>query len=296
MSVKILEKDMIIKQNSDGFTPLIIGQPTTIFTARAQRLRQLAQDSFMGDYLLLVGQIAQQQANLAEQFESQIQTFAAQQTPLWPLTFDNTWMPLLTKMLNTMLDTLIPVVSEDMLAVLNEVKTLDNTTLEQYFSQLQQNQFDSVPSEQAILLFAVLNTFVSLYVAALRLEWQPELDKKQHNCPLCGAAPVASLVKDRGVRYLHCSQCEAQWHRLRAECTQCDDGEDIQLKSATLEDAVRAETCSHCNSYLKILFIEKDFKVEPIADDLATLVLDQKLAEDGLLRSGFNPYLLPLMQ
>ncbi|HIF9183537.1 TPA: formate dehydrogenase accessory protein FdhE [Photobacterium damselae] len=296
MSVKILEKDMIIKQNSDGFTPLIIGQPTTIFTARAQRLRQLAQDSFMGDYLLLVGQIAQQQANLAEQFESQIQTLAAQQTPLWPLTFDNTWMPLLTKMLNTMLDALIPVVSEDMLAVLNEVKTLDNTTLEQYFSQLQQNQFDSVPSEQAILLFAVLNTFVSLYVAALRLEWQPELDKKQHNCPLCGAAPVASLVKDRGVRYLHCSQCEAQWHRLRAECTQCDDGEDIQLKSATLEDAVRAETCRHCNSYLKILFIEKDFKVEPIADDLATLVLDQKLAEDGLLRSGFNPYLLPLMQ
>lgn len=86
-------------------------------------------------------------------------------------------MPLLTKMLNTMLDALIPVVSEDMLAVLNEVKTLDNTTLEQYFSQLQQNQFDSVPSEQAILLFAVLNTFVSLYVAALRLEWQPELDK-----------------------------------------------------------------------------------------------------------------------
>ncbi|ARR48551.1 formate dehydrogenase accessory protein FdhE [Photobacterium damselae subsp. damselae] len=296
MSVKILEKDMIIKQNSDGFTPLIIGQPTTIFTARAQRLRQLAQDSFMGDYLLLVGQIAQQQANLAEQFESQIQTLAAQQTPLWPLTFDNTWMPLLTKMLNTMLDALIPVVSEDMLAVLNEVKTLDNTTLEQYFSQLQQNQFDSVPSEQAILLFAVLNTFVSLYVAALRLEWQPALDKKQHNCPLCGAAPVASLVKDRGVRYLHCSQCEAQWHRLRAECTQCDDGEDIQLKSATLKDAVRAETCSHCNSYLKILFLEKDFKVEPIADDLATLVLDQKLAEDGLLRSGFNPYLLPLMQ
>ena len=57
MSVKILDKDTIIKQKSDGFKPLIIGNPATIFHARAVRLRQLAQDSFMADYLLLAGQI-----------------------------------------------------------------------------------------------------------------------------------------------------------------------------------------------------------------------------------------------
>ena len=44
-----------------------------------------------------------------------------------------------------------------------------------------------------------------------------------------------------------------------------------------LEDGpagVRAETCDACQSYLKILFLEQDPALDPVADDLASLALD----------------------
>ncbi|SFD20787.1 formate dehydrogenase formation protein, partial [Pragia fontium DSM 5563 = ATCC 49100] len=37
----------------------------------------------------------------------------------------------------------------------------------------------------------------------------------------------------------------------------------------------------------------KDQNVEPVADDLASLVLDAKVEEEGFARSGVNPFLFP---
>ena len=45
-----------------------------------------------------------------------------------------------------------------------------------------------------------------------------------------------------------------------------------------------------------MLVLEKNPQLDPIADDLATLVLDQKLSQMEFYRSGFNPFLLPLAQ
>ena len=56
----------------------------------------------------------------------------------------------------------------------------------------------------------------------------------------------------------------------------------------TQDGAVRAETCDHCRSYLKIVYQEKDPWVDPVADDLATLALDLLLDEAGYARSGPN--------
>ncbi|MGD6737233.1 formate dehydrogenase accessory protein FdhE [Photobacterium leiognathi subsp. mandapamensis] len=296
MSVKILDKNTIVKQNSDGFTPLIIGDPATIFSARAARLRELAKDSFMADYLLVAGQIVQLQAQLAEDFSAPVAQFVQTHELAWPLTLNSDWFPLLEQMLAQLSTSLRLVASDDIVTIIDAINELDSDTLHHYFTALQHNQSERVPADLAIILFACINTFTSLMVKTTALEWQPEPNVKQHTCPLCGGAPAASMIKGSGHRYLHCSQCEAQWHRLRAECTQCADGENIQLQSETLEDAVRAETCGHCNSYLKILFLEKQPNLDPIADDLATLVLDQKLSQSELYRNGFNPFLLPLMQ
>ncbi|SKA50361.1 formate dehydrogenase accessory protein FdhE [Photobacterium toruni] len=296
MSVKILDKDTIVKQKSDGFNPLIIGQPATIFHARAARLRQLAQDSFMADYLLLAGQIVQQQLHLVETFNSTVQQQLQTKTMAWPIKLDNTWHAILDPMLTQLTSALRPIVSDDIVKVIDSISQIDQQTLQHYFHALQQNQPERVPADIAIILWGCINTLMSLIVTNTQLEWQPEANAKQSHCPLCGGAPAASLIQGSGHRYLHCSQCEAQWHRLRAECTQCGDSENIQLQSESLEDSVRAETCSHCQSYLKMLVLEKNPQLDPIADDLATIVLDQKLSQMEFYRSGFNPFLLPLAQ
>ena len=63
---------------------------------------------------------------------------------------------------------------------------------------------------------------------------------------------------------------------------------------AVNEDAaVKAESCGDCGTYLKILYQEKDPKVEAVADDLASLILDAKMEQEGFARSSINPFLFP---
>jgi FdhE protein len=50
--------------------------------------------------------------------------------------------------------------------------------------------------------------------------------------------------------------------------------------------AVKAETCDECGTYLKIMYMDKELHVDPVADDLASLALDLKVGDNGLLRSG----------
>jgi FdhE protein len=125
-------------------------------------------------------------------------------------------------------------------------------------------------------------------------------------CPLCGTQPVASVVHARapyaGYRYLSCALCACQWHFVRVQCSRCGAaGKDIAYRALTQADtdgdaaardaAVRAETCEHCHGYRKILYQEKDPRVEPVADDLGTLALDLLLSEQGYERASQNPLL-----
>jgi FdhE protein len=126
--------------------------------------------------------------------------------------------------------------------------------------------------------------------------------KERTICPCCGSAPVASIIhtdRDRsGIRYLHCGLCSTEWHLERSKCSVCGEGRTV--KYLGLEDengkspvTVQAETCNDCNSYLKIVTKEFNLGAEPMADDLASLMLDMKLAEEGVFdRSGFNPLLI----
>jgi FdhE protein len=56
--------------------------------------------------------------------------------------------------------------------------------------------------------------------------------------------------------------------------------------------AVKAETCDECHSYAKMLYLVRDGKADPFADDLATLGLDLLVAEAGWARHAPNPFLL----
>jgi len=118
-------------------------------------------------------------------------------------------------------------------------------------------------------------------------------------CPVCASRPVASVVRIGGeqanLRYLICSLCATEWNLARIKCTACDTDKGVQYLSLTRDESekatdspIRAEVCDECKSYLKIFYQDKDPRVEPNADDLATLALDILVDEQGYGRSGPN--------
>jgi FdhE protein len=129
-------------------------------------------------------------------------------------------------------------------------------------------------------------------------------------CPCCGSRPVASVVRiggdEGGYRYLACSLCSAQWHMVRIKCAHCRSTKGITYQSLdrgggvtpAMEGqtasgrAVELECCGECGHYLKIVHMERDPEVEPVADDLATLTLDLLADEQGEVRHGTNPLLV----
>jgi FdhE protein len=129
-------------------------------------------------------------------------------------------------------------------------------------------------------------------------------------CPCCGSRPTVSVVRiggfESGYRYLHCALCSAQWHLVRIQCSHClgtkgihyqalDPIEPAEPKVARERApivAVRAECCDVCGHYLKILSMEKDPELDPVADDLASIALDLLVAESGKTSAGINLMLL----
>jgi FdhE protein len=116
-------------------------------------------------------------------------------------------------------------------------------------------------------------------------------------CPCCGSTPVAGVVtasgRAPGTRYLYCSLCAAAWNHVRATCITCGETRSLSLKGIDGDSgAIKAETCDECHTYAKMLYQARDMKVDPFADDLATLGLDVLVAEAGWARHAPNPLLL----
>ncbi len=145
------------------------------------------------------------------------------------------------------------------------------------------------------------------------------------HCPGCGQLPVASVTRigaaEAGHRYLQCAWCGLQWHMVRIKCAHCLSTKGISYQSLASRDGdaapapldtrplgraeravmegsesagrpVEIECCAECHHYLKIVHMERDPNVEPVADDLATVTLDLLAAEGGLQRHGHDPMLV----
>lgn len=126
-------------------------------------------------------------------------------------------------------------------------------------------------------------------------------------CPCCASRPTASITRIgdvQGQRYLHCALCGTQWHCVRIQCSHCGSNKHIHFQAleplaghaapvtGPAPGAVQAECCDDCDHYLKIVHMEKDPQVEPVADDLASLTLDLLVSESGKQRHGVNLMLL----
>ncbi len=287
-----------------------------LFAERALRLRQLAAGHAMRDYLLFCAELAQAQHErmgepmpLALPTREQIGAAADAGQPLldaqsWPR--DPAWRQELRALMQLLAARLSQGPARQ--AAL-DLAAADDAQLEQQADRLLSGVMLGLDLGAAPLVAAGLQLHWARLIAqtesahsAERLRPFGRIDDPLA-CPCCGSRPTASITRigseGSGWRYLACSLCAAQWHYVRIKCTHCQSTKGISFQALQALDAhgkadasVQVECCAECGHYLKIVHMEKDPHVEPMADDLASLTLDLLVSETGLQRHGVNLMLL----
>lgn len=298
---RILQPGEIEALDHTSFPRILLPQVSSLFAERAARLRQLANGNPIADYLLFVAQIMDAQHKAAATIEisapdAELMARAQEHSmPLLPAvdTIDPAWQAVLDNMLDTLQG------SEGLPAplqpLLKELRALAPETRADIAKKLLQKEVAARHVGMAPFIMAALQVTFAKRSASLRARDVPYTDPASI-CPICASEPVASVIriggKVAGHRYAHCGTCACEWHMVRVKCTHCESTKGIHYQG--LEGAgeeVLAETCDECGSYRKIVNQEKNPMVEPLADDLASLMLDLLMSETQFQRASANPLL-----
>lgn len=280
--------------------PPFLRQPNSkvLFGERSQRLMALAQGHSMADFLHFMAHLAAAQQHTLDSQAAPVLPDAGQikvckehgMPPLGTQTLqrDTSWR----EGLNTILEQVARHANAAMQAAIARIQALPEAELEIFADRLLSSDYTGVDLAAAPLIGAALQVYWVRLACALEQADFPRPDVHTL-CPACGSLPTASVVRiggaEQGLRYLHCSLCESEWNMVRIKCSHCESTKGIAYFNIEGGDeAVKAETCDECNSYLKILYLEKNMALDPIADDLASLALDILLDEAGYQRSGPN--------
>lgn len=277
----------------------------SVFADRAARLRQLAADSPLADYLLMMANLADGQKQAYKSFTiptvTEEQISRAQSHGMPPLQAmgqprGSVWLDILHFLIDHMMaDGVVSAKAIEVFLQLKQQLTDNPEAIETMADTLLANDDRGINPAVAPLIMGALQVYWTRLATDFDEQQLPVVNPFGV-CPCCGSAPVASIVrvggKEDGCRYLSCSLCSTESHLVRVTCSHCQETKDISYHS--LEDssqAVRAESCESCHVYRKILYQEKDLFVDPIADDLASLALDVLMGEEGYMRASGNPLL-----
>ncbi|MCR1837502.1 formate dehydrogenase accessory protein FdhE [Rodentibacter caecimuris] len=299
MSIKILSESEIKQQKTNSYeTPAVLfANPKNLYQRRAKRLTELAKAHPLADYLLFAANIVESQLNTLEKnpLEKQNLEQLIGVKPLNARTFkrNGIWREYLSEILHE----IKPKANEQVIATIESLEKAGTAELEQMADQLLAEEFNLVSSDKAVFIWAALSLYWLQLAQQIPHASRLENTENIHYCPVCGSTPVSSMIhigSSQGLRYLHCALCESEWNLVRAQCTNCNGHDKLEMWSLNEELAlIRAETCGSCESYLKMMFQEKDPNVEAVADDLASIFLDVEMEEKGFSRSGLNPFLFP---
>lgn len=181
-------------------------------------------------------------------------------------------------------------------AVIARLRAYDAATIETLADNFLHGDVETVDAGPVLYVAAALQIYftrmtASLPASSLRLLPQRGL------CPCCGSTPIAGQItatgQTPGARYLCCSLCSTAWNHVRAVCVTCGESRTISLEGIEGDaGVVKAETCNDCHTYAKMIYLARDMKADPFADDLASLGLDVLVAEAGWSRHAPNPLLL----
>jgi FdhE protein len=277
--------------------------PSTIFADRARRLQALAPGHALEGYLELTAMLARAQQAMLET-QSELRVIGAEDLSrcrrhgLPPLSvdaaLDDGWRDALADLLQRLSRAGLPPEAERSAA---KLRALDAATLDRDAANLLAGAFAELEPR-----------FQPFIAAALQVHWVRQVLALGADacgagvdfglCPVCGSPPMVSAIRSggaqQGLRYLVCSLCASEWHAVRIKCSHCASTKGISYLYVDGEnDAVKAECCDECRTYLKILYFDKDNRMEPLADDLATLTLDMLVDERGFRRIGPNLLFAP---
>jgi FdhE protein len=299
---------------------LRLPDPACEFGERAARLQRLAEGHPMRDYLLFVAAIARAQqqaaATLAPPQLLEASRLAANRErlgaalPAVELPRGAPWRQALRQILSLLAADLelAPAAAESV----RRLSAATDTWCDSQADRLLAGITVGLNLGAAPLIGAALQVYWVRLVAETAARFGAcalERPAPAPTCPCCGSRPTASVVRiggaEQGYRYLHCALCSAQWHLVRVRCSHCLGAKGIHYLALEAQPAegggardrapiaaVRAECCETCGHYLKILAMEKDPELEPVADDLASVALDLLVSEAGSQLAGVNLMLL----
>lgn len=304
---RILQPGEIEALDRVAFPRVRLPQSGTLFHERAARLAQLADGNPIADYLRFAARLVQAQHRQAAQApapeplaEELVRRANANGMPLWPAseTLPPAWQGTLRALLADLSD--CPDLPAPLQPMLERLAATDDGALHTLACQTLADSIGRKDLAAAPLVMAALQVGFAVRAAALDPRSVPHTDPATI-CPVCGSAPVASVLRIGGEagghRYLHCGLCATEWHMVRVKCSHCEsthgvryqgvDGSDGKIK----DQVVLAETCDPCHSYRKLVNQEKDPYAEPLADDLASLTLDLLMGDTEFARASGNPLL-----
>lgn len=321
--VRVLPAEEIISRGSGEPEPFIWPNRASWFAERSMRLKQLAsQSGSIGAYIGLIAELVQAQHqclndlpevplpsadDLAQATEHGLPPLAALDWKRDPI-----WHDILHRLLDYLLAAeMRGEQAKNIKELLLRIKKLPAVELEVQADQILAGSISGVDVAAAPFIGAALQVYWVHMVCsdkALREEsvYQKVSTSEQTLCPCCASVPTTSIVHSfggmAGQRYVVCSLCGLQWYMTRIRCTRCLSDE-VEYMSLTLPDedveeenfqtpAIMAETCTSCNTYMKIIHTEREPFADPLADELASIQLDILMGEQQLFKHGLNMLLL----
>ena len=299
---RILQPGEIESLDHTSFPRVLLPNTSSLFLDRAQRIRQLADGNPIADYLLFIAKLVDAQHKAAQGLQvaapdataiAQAQQFSS---PLLPAAdhIDPIWHQVLDGMLGQLASADgLPEALQPLIAELQRCSTDDRNALAK---RLLTKELAARDVGLAPFVMAALQVVFATRASQLRLADIPFTDPATI-CPVCASEPVAGVVriggKMAGHRYLHCGCCATEWHMVRIKCSHCESTKGVRYQGLEGgKDVVLAETCTECGSYRKLVNQEKDPLAEPLADDLASLMLDLLMSEQTAFgRASGNPLL-----
>lgn len=302
---RILPRGEIESLDHTRIVRVRLPERASVYAARAARLRQLAEDSPVADYLRLMALVADAQHALLADCQvpgadagrielaqvhgmPPLQAIGWQRHPLW------------TGLLRRLCQHVeaadgVPEEAVEVCRALRHGLDEQVEAIEDMADALLQERDADVDSAAAPFVMATLQVYWTDLASRFDTAQLPVVSPFGV-CPVCGSLPVASVVRVGGqvdgYRYLCCSLCATEWHMVRVTCSHCQDTQKVAYQSIEGgSEAIKAESCDACHTYRKIFYQEKDLYVEPVADDLASLMLDVLMGEAGYSRSSGNPLL-----
>lgn len=298
---RILQAGEIESLDRTHFPRILLPHPASLFAERAARVRQLANGNPIADYLQFIAKIIDAQHHAASSVQvapadsAAVARAQAHSMPLLPALehIDPAWQGVLDAMLDTLgAEGGLPEALQPLISALRELSHGERNDIARKLLQKEGSARDIGISP---FVMAALQVTFAQRASQLSPGDVPYTDPATI-CPVCASEPVASVVRIGGAmaghRYLHCGTCCTEWQMVRVKCSHCESTQGVRYQGIEGgNDVAMAETCDACGSYRKIVNQEKDPLAEPLADDLASLMLDLLMGDTPFQRASPNPLL-----